>query len=191
MISGTQTLASFQQALADERRKLEAVDRRSDELSEEKLTLEQEDLADYRNLARLRVDMLATEQTQSSLDETERLVQSFLNERQAERERIGQAIAAAEVEARDLNGRRQQQATASAELAQRIDDAEKETQDRLDRDPDYIRQRDQVELARRTAIHADTKAGQSEEELENKGQPYRDDPAVHVSLEAGLPDSGL
>lgn len=176
MISGTQTLASFQQALADERRKLEAVDRRSDELSEEKLTLEQEDLADYRNLARLRVDMLATEQTQSSLDETERLVQSFLNERQAERERIVQAIAAAEVEARELNGRRQQQATASAELAQRIDDAEKETQDRLDRDPDYIRQRDQVELARRTAIHADTKAGQSEEELENKGQPYRDDP---------------
>lgn len=176
MISGTQTLASFQQALADERRKLEAVDRRSDELSEEKLTLEQEDLADYRNLARLRVDMLATEQTQSSLDETERLVQSFLNERQAERERIGQAMAAAEIEARELNGRRQQQATASAELAQRIDDAEKETQDRLDRDPDYIRQRDQVELARRTAIHADTKAGQSEEELENKGQPYRDDP---------------
>jgi hypothetical protein len=176
MISGTQTLASFQQALADERRKLEAVDRRSDELSEEKLTLEQEDLADYRNLARLRVDMLATEQTQSSLDETERLVQSFLNERQAERERIVQAIAAAEVEARELNGRRQQQANGFAELAQRIDDAEKETQDRLDRDPDYIRQRDQVELARRTAIHADTKAGQSEEELENKGQPYRDDP---------------
>jgi hypothetical protein len=175
MISGTQTLTSFQQALADERRKLEAVDRRSDELSQKKLALEQEDLADYRKLARLRVDMLATEQTQSSLDDTERLVKSFLHERQAERERIGRAIAAAETEARELNSRRQQQAAATAALAEQIDDAEKETQDRLDQDPNYIKQRDQVEQARRTAIHADTKAGKSEEELENKGQPYRDD----------------
>lgn len=176
MISGTQTLASFQQALADQRKKLEEVDRRTDELSEKQLALEQEDLADYRELARLRVDMLATEQAQSGLDEAERLVKSFLDQRQNARELVETSIGAATAEATELSKRRKEQAAATADLATRIDDAEKETQDRLDQDPTYTAQRDTVEQARRTAIHAETKASQSEEELQNKGQPYRDDP---------------
>jgi len=175
MISGTQTLASFQQALADERKRLEELNRRTDELSDRKLALEQEDLADYRELARLRVDLLATEQAQSSLDEAERLVQAFLKERQSERDQAGKVIGTAQAEAVELGRRREAQAQICTELANRIDDAEKTTQDRLDQDPHYVAQRDSVELARRTAIHADTKASQSEEELENKGQPYRDD----------------
>jgi len=176
MISGTQTLASFQQALADEQNQLKEVGRRIDELSDRQLALEQEDLTDYRELARLRVDLLATEQAQSNLDEAERLVQSFLNERQGERDQAEKAIDKAKAEALELGRRREEQAALTAELADRIDDAEKETQDKLDQDPHYVEQRDSVELARRTAIHADTKANQSEEELESKGQPYRDDP---------------
>ncbi len=176
MISGTQTLASFQQALADERKELEEVANRIDDLSDRQLALEQEDLADYRELARLRVDMLATEQAQRNLDEAERLVQSFLKERQGERDQAEKAIDAAKKEALELSRRREEQAVLTGELADRIDDAEKETQDRLDQDPHYVAQRDSVELARRTALHADTKAKQSEEELESKGQPYRDDP---------------
>ena len=175
MISGTHTLASFQQALADERKRLEELGRRTDELSDRQLALEQEDLADYRELARLRVDLLATEQAQSNLDEAERLVQAFLKERQSERVQAEKLIGTAQAEALELGRRREAQAQICTELANRIDDAEKTTQDRLDQNPHYVAQRDSVELARRTAIHADTKATKSEEELENKGQPYRDD----------------
>ncbi len=175
MISGTKTLAYFQQALADERKQLEEVGRQTDKLSERQLALEQDDLADFRELARLRVDLLATEQVQSSLDEAEQLVQSFLNERQGQRDQAEKAMRAAQEEALELGHRREEQALRTVELANRIDDAEKKTQDRLDQDLRYIEQRDSVEHARRTAIHAETKAKKSEEELESKGQPYRDD----------------
>lgn len=175
MISGTKTLASFQHALADERKQLEEVGRQTNELSDRHLALEQEDLNDYRELARLRVDLLATEPVQSTLDEAERLVKTFLNKRQGERDQAEKAISAAQAEALELGRRREEQAVITAELADRKDDAEKKTQDRLDQDPGYIEQRENVEKARRIAIHADTKAKQSEEELESKGKPYRDD----------------
>lgn len=176
MISGRRTLGTFEQALADVRRKLEEVDKQTNELSNKQLALEQEDLNDYRQLARLRVDLLATEKAQGSLDEAEKLAKALLEKRQLELARIAEEIAVSESAAKDLENRRQEQAARISALSDQIDSAEKKTQDRLDRDPRYIQQRDAVQAAQRTAIHAETKAKQSEEELESKGQPYRDDP---------------
>lgn len=95
MISGRSTLVTFEQALAEIRQKLEEVDKQTNELTNRQLALEQEDLADYRQLARLRVDLLATEKAQSSLDEAERLTKALLEKRQIELAVIGEEITAA------------------------------------------------------------------------------------------------
>ncbi len=176
MISGRSTLGTFEQALAEIRQKLEEVDKQTNELTNRQLALEQEDLADYRQLARLRVDLLATEKAQSSLDEAERLTKALLEKRQIELAVIGEEITAAKKKGEEIALRREEQAAAVAALSDQIDNAEKMTQDRLDRDPQYVQQRDAVQTAQRTVLHAETKAKQSEEELESKGQPYRDDP---------------
>jgi hypothetical protein len=176
MISGSRTLGTFEQALAEVRQKLEEVDSRTDELSTRQLALEQEDLNDYRQLAKLRVDLLATDKAQNSLDETERLAKAILEKRQEELATVEEQLAMAKETATSLALRREKQAAVIAALSDRIDEEEKKTQDRLDKDPRYVQQRDMAQSAQRTTLHADTKAKQSEEELESKGQPYRDDP---------------
>ncbi len=185
IVSGRKTLDNFEQTLAEVRQKLEEVDRRTNELSNEQLALEHDDLADYRHLARLRVDLLATEEAQSSLDETEKLAKSLLDKRQLELSGIVDEIDTAKKEAEELALRREEVAKKTASLSDRIDAAEKATQDRLDNDPKYIQLRNAVENAQRTAVHAETKAKQSEDELASKGQPYRDDPLFMYLLQGG------
>ena len=125
MISGRRTLGTFEQALAEIRQKLEEVDKQTNELTDRQLALEQEDLADYRQLARLRVDLLATEKAQSSLDEAERLTKALLEKRQIELAAIGEEITAAKKKGEEFALHREEQAAAVAVLSDQIDNAEK------------------------------------------------------------------
>src|SRR5690606_34325654 len=57
-----------------------------------------------------------------------------------------------------------------------IDEAEAATQARLATDPAYLEQRQRATDAERVAVHADEKASLSEEEMEQKGVSYSQDP---------------
>jgi hypothetical protein len=59
MISGRQTLASIEQALVEERGKLEAVGQRIEAASSALVEQQKADTQDYRALAKVRVDLLA------------------------------------------------------------------------------------------------------------------------------------
>lgn len=77
-----------------------------------------------------------------------------------------------------------------------VDEAEARTQLRLDADPDYRAQREKAEQAERRALHAGEKAGRSEEERQQKGEAYRQDPLFTYLWDRrfGLPEykaSGL
>ncbi|WP_136799879.1 hypothetical protein [Desulfosediminicola ganghwensis] len=175
MISGRETLASIEKALVSERDNALRLDRQNSELTEKKLKLEQEDLEDYRQLARLRVDLINRELVDSKLDRAEQLVAGVLEKRELVIAEIDTALAAVADQLLQKTGEREMQEAAVDTLAEKIDQAEKKTQARLHTDPDYAKQHSQAIEAERIAVHAETKASQSEEELESKGQPYRDD----------------
>ena len=176
MISGRQTLASLDEALAEERGKLDAVEQRIQSLSESVVAGQKVDAGDYRDLARLRIDLLEGGDLVAHIDQAERQVLALLEKREAAAGALDERLQAAEVERRTLEVERAAQASQVDRAAEGVDEAEALTQARLDADPAYQAQRQRAHEAERTAMHAEEKAASSEQEKDQKGESYRSDP---------------
>lgn len=176
MISGRQTLASIDSSLQELRDKISRAEQRVEERNNRLLVLRQDEISNYRELSRLRVEILATDQLITIPDDADRTVQRLLDQRKNGLQKVNADIAASEQFRRDLDLKRKQQASSVEEAADVVDAAEKKTQDRLDDDPAYQKQLQITREMERTVRHAQDKATQREEELEQKGRPYHNDP---------------
>jgi hypothetical protein len=175
MISGRQALASIDSNIQQLRGQIAETEERIAGYATRKLDLQQQEMTQFRELSRLRLDLLSGELTIPSSSDTDRTVGELLTRRQ---ERLANAQdEAADLEQRrlKLEEQRGQQADIVEEAAHAIDEAEKRTQDRLEQDPKYQQQLQIVQEVERTLHHAESKASRWEEELETKGSPYRKD----------------
>jgi len=189
MISGRQALASIDQALKEERAKIEEIEQRIEAKSAALVEQRQADTRDYRELARVRVDLLAGGELVRHIDQAERQVLALLKGRETAARELAERIRAAEEARAALEAERTAQAAEVDRAAGAVDQAEAETQARLDADPAYQTQRERAREAERTARHADEKASGSEQEREQKGESYRSDPLFMYLWERsyGLP----
>jgi len=176
MISGQQTLASIDGALSEERGKIGRLDEEIAGLNGRLAEQQQAQAQDYRDLARVRVDLLASERVVQRIDDVERQVVALLARRKEAVEELGRGVAAAEGAISSLEDERAAQAAVVDAAVKSVDEAEARTQARLDADPAYQAQRERAHEAERTALHADEKATRSEQEKEQKGESYRNDP---------------
>lgn len=175
MISGQQTLASIDGALNEARAKVAAIEAQIGADNARLASLQQAQADDYRELARLRVDLVADGTLIQHLDQAEAQVARLLEQRQAALDDLEGQIRAAEADRAPLEAERAAQAAQVDAAAARVDEAEARTQARLDADPGYQAQRTRAQEAERTATHAAEKARLSEEELNQKGESYRGD----------------
>ena len=83
MLSGRDALTRIDEALGDEQRRVEEVDRRIEEVSSQLLQLGRARVEDLRDLARLRVGLIAAGGLVSGLDEADRQVAALLASRPA------------------------------------------------------------------------------------------------------------
>jgi hypothetical protein len=189
MISGRQTLASIEQALTEERSKLEAVGQRIEAASAALAQLQKADAQDYRELAKDRVDLLAGGELVEHIDKAEQQVLALLANREVAAQELSERIQAAGTQRMTLEAERNAQANEVDHAAAAVDEAEARTQARLDADPTYQAQRQRAQEAERTAMHAEEKAASSEQEQEQKGESYRTDPLFMYLWERkyGLP----
>ena len=164
------------QPCASNSRKIKFADGRLAALGGNLLELQQALLDQFRTLARERVDYIASDKLMTSFDAAEQQVQSLLEQRKTTALELSREIEGLEQRGLVLENLRSEQADALERVSTRLDDAEAETQRRLDADPDYQAQRDRAAEAGRIALHADDKASRSEQEQEDKGQSYQDDP---------------
>ncbi len=176
MISGRQTLASIDSSLQELRNKISRAEQQVEERNNRLLALQQDEINNYRELGRLRVEILAIDQLITIPDDAERTVQGLLDQRKNGLQKVHDDITASEQHRLDLEHKREQQASSVEEAAVVVDTAEKKTQDRLDDDPAYQRQLQITREMERTVRHAQDKATQREEELEQKGRPFHNDP---------------
>jgi hypothetical protein len=176
MISGQQTLASIDSSLQELRDKISRAEQRVEDRNSRLLSLRQDEISNYRELSRLRVEILATDQLITIPDDADRTVQRLLDQRKNGLQKVNADIAASGRFRRDLELKRKQQASSVEEAADVVDTAEKKTQDRLDDDPGYQKQLQVTREMERTVRHAQDKATQREEELEQKGRPFHNDP---------------
>lgn len=189
MISGGQTLASIDHALAEERGKLDTVEQRIAALSADLVEARKQDTQDYRALAKVRVGLLASSQVLEHIDQAEQQVLALLRNREVAVRELNERIQAAEAARTTLEAQRAARAKEVDRAAEAVDEAQARTQARLDADPAYRAQRERAREAKRTAAHADDKAGNSEQEQEHKGEAYRNDPLFMYLWERdfGLP----
>jgi hypothetical protein len=176
MISGRQALGSIDQSLRDERGKVEEIERRIEEKHAALVEQRRADARDFRELARVRVDMLAGGDLVRHIDQAEQQTLTLLERRRAAARELEERIRAAEEAREALEAERTDRAGDVDRAAEALDAAEAKTQGRLDGDPAYQAQRGRAQEAERTAAHAQEKAAASEQEKERKGEAYRSDP---------------
>ncbi len=189
MISGRQTLASIDQALDGERAKMQENEQRIEALSAGLVERQQADAQDFRELAKVRVDLLAGGELVKHIDRAEQQVLTLLESREAAAQELSVRIRAAEDTRKSLEAERADRAAQVDRAAETVDEAQANTQARLDTQADYQAQRERATEAERTAMHAAEKAANSEQEQEYKGDSYRRDPLFMYLWERkfGLP----
>jgi len=176
MISGRDALGHIDRALQEEQGRLTAVENQISSVSERLIALQRDTVEDYRALARLRVDMIATGDPISRIDAADRQVAQMLGAREQAAADLGQKITVARQAVQALETERARQADQVDDASDRVDEAEASTQARLDQLAEYRAQRDRAQEAERIARHAEDKAAHSEREQEEKGDSYREDP---------------
>ena len=138
--------------------------------------LQQAQSQDYKDLARVRIDLISEDKLVSALDQAEQQVVTILGQRGDAVADLAKRIKTGEAERKSLEAEREQQADRVDQAAEALDRAEAATQQWLNADPDYQAQRARTEEAERVAMHAGEKASLSKQEKEAKGASYRGDP---------------
>ncbi len=181
MIAGREPLTSIEKELVGERRTVEDLDRRISDGSARRIALSKEQAQAYRELARLRVGSLAAgtavaDSVARELDAVEERVTALLRAREGSAQELAQRLADAETRRTATQAERAEAAARLEAAAAAVDAAEARTQDRLEAEPAYQAQLERAHEAERVALHAEEKATRSEQELEEKGRAYRQDP---------------
>ena len=176
MISGRQALASIDSTIQKLRGQIAETEERIAGYAAQKLDLQQQEIEQFRELSRLRLDLLAGDlPVPPSSSETDRTVNELLVRRQEHLARLRDETEALDDQRDDLEKQREMQALVVEQAARTIDEAEENTQERLQDEPEYQHQLQIVQEMERTLQHAESKASRWEEELETKGSPYRND----------------
>jgi chromosome segregation ATPase len=176
MISGRDALGFIDGSLNKERSGIEAAESRIAEVSRELLALQQARVTDYRELARLRVDIISSGNMLSGIDAVGRQVAAALKARESAEAELDARLPAMQEERAGLEAERETQRQALEKASESLDIAEAATQARLDADAEYLARQQRTREAERIAKHAEDKALHSEQEKDEKGQSYRDDP---------------
>lgn len=176
MILGRNTLNTIEHALIKEQKKIAMTDGHFAEASNRLISLQTEQANDFKELARLKVGLLASGKIISRIDDAEQQVLNLLHARERSIAELGDAIEKSLLARKPFEDERSQQADKVEQAAMAVDEAEAETQQRLDADPAYQKQRDKTREAERTAAHANDKATLSAQDLGKKGEPYQNDP---------------
>ena len=141
MIRGRETLTSIESALKNEHNKISEADRLIDETNDRLINLQKEQATGFKELARLKVGLLASGKIISRIDNAEQQVINLLHSRERAKATLDDAIAKSVRERKPLEEERTRQAGQVDQAAKAVDVAEAETQQRLDADTTYQTQR--------------------------------------------------
>lgn len=176
MWSGRKTLASIDQALHEVRRQVQELDTQIQRASTQLLQLRQEQGGKYKTLATVRLGELTSGDVIDGLDAADRRVGELLVAREGELKALQGRIEQSQRDQRNLEAEREAQMNRVGEAVEALDQAEATTQKRLQQDPAYRDQLARTRLADVTAGEAEAKTQQAESDRIDKGKPYESDP---------------
>src|SRR5690606_963547 len=176
MLSGRETLASIDEALAKLRRETDALDAGFEKAGAELAKARQAQLGLYARIARVRLAELERGDLADTLDDADRRVAEILAARDAAQARLAEDIAAAETKLAELERERTERHAEVSAAAEAVDAAEAEAQSRLEADDAYRAALAAAERSDAVADQAEDKARSAETDRVEKGRPYEADP---------------
>ena len=175
MFSGRETLTSLYQTLQQAQQQVQEAERQIQTATGQLLQLDTEAAAHYRELARLRINLLAAGDIVQRLDAGERQVLELLQSRRRALQELETAIGESERQGRALEEQRARRSAAVDSALETLDRTEAATQQRLQQDPLYQEQLQRSQAAERVAGHAEEKTRQARQDRIRKGRPYEQD----------------
>ncbi len=176
MWTGRETLNSIDQGLDQVRDQVRQVDERIQSTSRDLVALRQDEGAQYRRLAQIRLDQLVSGEIAAGLDAADRRVGELVAEREAALQDLQRRIDEARQQQSELEQKRAEQSERIDQAAEALDVCEAEVQKQLHADPEYQRQLEATRKADSVARHAEEKTHQAEADRAEKGKPYESDP---------------
>jgi len=175
MITGRDTLEEINSHVLQAQSGIEAADRELDSLNTQLNRLRLQTAEQYRELAKFRLDEQRVGSVTARLEKAHQAVPAFLDQRRqalaALEKNIGQVQQRQQVLEKKRESLRDARDSAAEALQQQI----ARSKAALEQTDAYQQARDQAAIAVQVAKRADEKASQSEADLADKGQPYRDD----------------
>ena len=175
MYSGKDVLVTINSTLAQINQQLGSSEKEVEQLNDEQINLEKSETEQFRKLAGLRLNLLASGDIIERLDVSERRAEELLKARLQIRQDLKQQIALLDQERSKLEQQRDGQAQQVDKATEVLDQREAETQKKLSTDSKYQQQLQQSQNAVRIAAHAEEKTELSNHDKSVKGKPYEQD----------------
>lgn len=176
MISGAQTLGSIDRGLQGIRKEIDRVDSDLSRIGTALSTNKHLQNRAVNRLARIRLDEVTGGTFTQSLDTADQQAKELFAQREQALNALEKKILDAKEDLRNLEGLRATQLKEVNYHAEEVIDAEREVQTALESDADYQAQLAQVRAADSIADQAEDKTAQAEQDKEEKGRPYQQDP---------------
>lgn len=176
MYSGKEVLLSINSSMAQIKQYLEQSEEEINQLTQEQINLEKSESEQFRKLAGLRINLLASGDIIKRLDASERRAEELLETRKQTRKALKQKISLLAQQKETLEQQRDTQAQQVDDAIDELDKKEAEIQKKLSIDSNYQQHLQQSQNAERIATHAEEKTQLATDDKINKGKPYEQDP---------------
>lgn len=184
-LNGPQAIKAIEDALRDIRREEDEITRRIARTTDRIGKLHETELTQLRALAEIRLSPEAQAELGGRLSEAETRARDMLKQHAADLAALDRELTGHETAIADLGAERGRELETVAARQAELDALSGMVRTSLEADPAYGNALDALDEAERTAEEADKKAGQSEADRAEKGQPYRNDPLFIYLWERG------
>ncbi len=189
-LSGREVLSSIDKSARELRGLIREVDGQIQQASAELLALRQAESAEYRALARIRIESLSAPGVVDALDAAEKEVVGILDARKESLADLERRVEECRTREEALEVERETWALGVEEAERKLDDAEAVLEERLGKDAGYAAQHERARAADETARHAEEKTAQAQKDREEKGKPYESDRLFMYLWKRGYGTSG-
>jgi hypothetical protein len=185
MVSGPEALRRLDRSMRDIRDEERALNRSSADASSKIARLREVESEQFLALAKVRLDPQKRQEVTEYISRAEKEANQILSRQAGKLDEISGLLADVD---KDIESTRDKRDTAMAEFEaaqKKLDQLSTEVFDSLDKAPKYQAQKQAVDDAIATFDHANEKAEVAEQDREEKGAPYRNDPLFMYLFERG------
>lgn len=186
MIAAHQALSSMEKAIRDIRRDEDQLAAAMRSSTDEVAQLRLQQAESFKSLAQIRLDSIQQGEIAGRIGSTERMASEILDRRRQALDKLARELGQVRRKKESLETARLKKIEAVERALKAVDDLEARVEKELESNATWTAQNEKREKAAAVARAADEKATAAEDDLEKKGEPYKNDRLFMYLWKAGF-----